>query len=120
VTVRADDAFAALDTALRAAAMTAYMRDQFPFLGIPALTAAMDEWIEPDDIWLARTALPHRPHYRAADRDFFVPKAIGWARREYSKTDVVAVRRFVSSHAHVLAPLSVREATEGLDRRGAA
>jgi 3-methyladenine DNA glycosylase AlkD len=36
--------------------------------------------------------------------------AIGWALREYSKTDADAVRSFVASHSEVLSPLSQREA----------
>jgi 3-methyladenine DNA glycosylase AlkD len=101
----------------------------------PELNAAMDEWIDAPDIWLARTALLHQLHdrdgtdadrlfryceRRASDGEFFLRKAIGWALREYSKTDPVAVRRFVASHATVLSPLSTREALKWLERRGAA
>ncbi len=101
----------------------------------PELVAVMDEWIDARDIWLARTALLHQLHRRAGtdadrlfrycerragDREFFLRKAIGWALREYSKTDPVAVRRFVAARADVLSPLSVREARRWLDRRGAA
>ena len=98
----------------------------------PTLVATMDDWIDADDIWLVRTALLHQLHSRdvtdvdrlfrycqrrAGDRDFFLRKAIGWARREYSKTDEAAVRRFVVTHADVLSPLSGREALKWLDRR---
>ena len=41
-------------------------------------------------------------------REFFVAKAIGWALREYSKTNKEWVRSFLQSHN--LQPLSVREA----------
>jgi 3-methyladenine DNA glycosylase AlkD len=98
------------------------------------LAATMDEWIESDDLWLARTAILHQLHYktatdrsrleayclaRAADKDFFIRKAIGWALREYSKTDETFVRDFVREHAGLLAPLSRREAMKWLARRGA-
>jgi 3-methyladenine DNA glycosylase AlkD len=91
----------------------------------PALGAAMDEWIEDPDLWVARTALLHQLRFgrttdarrlfayclrRAGHPDFFVRKAIGWSLREYAKTDPAAVRAFVDAHRDVLAPLSVREA----------
>jgi 3-methyladenine DNA glycosylase AlkD len=101
----------------------------------PRLVATMDDWIEDDDIWLARTALLHQLHYkgrtdaarlfrycerRAADREFFLRKAIGWALREYSKTDETGVRRFVMTHRGKLSPLSAREALKWLDRKAIA
>jgi 3-methyladenine DNA glycosylase AlkD len=101
----------------------------------PALVDAMVGWIGDDDIWLARTAILHQMHYRtstdadllfgfclrrAADREFFIRKAIGWALREYSKTDPAAVTSFVDHHRAELSPLSCREALKWLDRRAAA
>ena len=50
------------------------------------------------------------------DPDFFARKAIGWALREYSKTDEAWVRRFVAGHA--LSPLSRREALKWLAGHG--
>lgn len=41
---------------------------------------------------------------------FFIRKAIGWALREYGKTDPGAVRAFVEGERDFLSPLSVREA----------
>ena len=76
-------------------------------LADPALRKTMDRWIRSDDIWIARTAILHQLFYkeatdtsrlfdycllRAGDNEFFIRKAIGWALREYSKTDEVAVR----------------------------
>jgi 3-methyladenine DNA glycosylase AlkD len=48
----------------------------------------------------------------AGDRDFFVRKAIGWALRDFARTDPDWVRRFVA--AHELSPLSRREALKHL------
>ncbi|MFI7388162.1 DNA alkylation repair protein [Streptomyces sp. NPDC049813] len=91
----------------------------------PKLAATMDGWIADPDLWVARTALLHqlrRKHSTDTERlfayclrqaghpDFFVRKAIGWALREYAKTDADAVRAFVAAHRDVLASLSVREA----------
>ncbi|MFD3451519.1 DNA alkylation repair protein [Streptomyces sp. NPDC058691] len=95
----------------------------------PALVAAMDAWTTDDDLWIARTALLHQLTYKgdtdaerlfryclaqSGHRDFFIRKAIGWALREYARTDPDAVREFVASSADRLSPLSVREATKRL------
>lgn len=45
------------------------------------------------------------------DTDFFSRKAIGWALREYSKTDPLWVRGYVTDHSGRLSGLSGREAT---------
>jgi 3-methyladenine DNA glycosylase AlkD len=91
----------------------------------PALVATLDAWIRAGNIWLVRTALLHQLRYRKAtdsdrlfrycsarcgDPDFFVRKAIGWALREYARSDPEAVRRFVAENQGRMAPLSVREA----------
>jgi 3-methyladenine DNA glycosylase AlkD len=49
-----------------------------------------------------------------ADREFFVRKAIGWALRQYARTDPDWVRAFVRAHEGSLSPLSRREATKHL------
>ncbi len=100
----------------------------------PALRSEMDRWLVSDDLWLARSALLHQLKWkgdtdadwlfaacltRAGDTEFFLRKAIGWALREYSKTDAAAVRRFVSDHDAELSGLSKREALKWLDRRAA-
>ncbi|WP_425836548.1 DNA alkylation repair protein [Streptomyces fractus] len=95
----------------------------------PKLRADMDAWIGDEDLWVARTALLHQLRYKAAtdtDRlfayclrqsghpDFFIRKAIGWALREYAKTDPDAVRSFVAAHRAALSPLSAREALKNV------
>ena len=95
----------------------------------PSLTQEMDRWIDADDFWLARVAILHQLRYqldtdadrlfgyclrRAADEEFFVRKAIGWALREYAKSAPDAVRRFVDAHDSELSPLSKREARKHL------
>ena len=44
----------------------------------------------------------------------FINKAIGWALREYSKTNKVWVKEFVNNYQ--LSPLSVREASKYIER----
>ncbi|MGW1160010.1 DNA alkylation repair protein [Streptomyces sp. NPDC002513] len=95
----------------------------------PKLRNAMDAWIEDDRLWIARSALLHQlRHKEATDTgrlfaycvrrsghpDFFIRKAIGWALREYAKTDPDAVREFVAREGARLSPLSVREALKNL------
>ena len=103
-------------------------------LATPALRTEMDRWLASDDLWLTRSALLHQLKWRgdtdadwlfaaclarAGDTDFFLRKAIGWALREYSKTDEAAVRRFVADHDAELSGLSKREALKWLERRAA-
>ena len=98
----------------------------------PELAAAMDRLIHDRNFWLARTAILHQLSYkkdtdadrlfayctaRAGDSEFFIRKSIGWALREYSKTDATAVRRYVRDHRTELSPLSQREALKWLSSR---
>jgi 3-methyladenine DNA glycosylase AlkD len=95
----------------------------------PKARSTMQEWLTGDDLWLTRVALLHQLNYRAdtdagwlfaacaarADhRDFFIRKAIGWALRQYARTDPAAVRDFVAAHRDRLSGLSVREALKHL------
>ncbi|MGW2834727.1 DNA alkylation repair protein [Streptomyces sp. NPDC001286] len=95
----------------------------------PALTADMDAWIADDDLWIARTALLHQLRYKertdtrrlfayclrqSGHPDFFIRKAIGWALREYARTDPEAVRDFVARERGRFAPLTVREALKNI------
>ncbi|HET9519294.1 MAG TPA: DNA alkylation repair protein [Actinoplanes sp.] len=95
----------------------------------PRLRAELDDWSTDENLWLVRTAILHQLHYRTAtdtDRlfgyclrqaghpDFFVRKAIGWALRQYARTDPDAVRTYVTCHRDQLSPLSVREALKQL------
>jgi 3-methyladenine DNA glycosylase AlkD len=94
------------------------------------LTAVMDDWVRSDDIWVARTALLHQLTYRAdtdsdrlfaycrlraADSEFFIRKAIGWALRTYAAREPERVAEFLRDTPS-LSPLSIREATKGVER----
>jgi 3-methyladenine DNA glycosylase AlkD len=95
----------------------------------PPLLATMDAWLAGDSLWLTRVAILHQLHYKSATdaerlfryceaqaghKDFFIRKAIGWALREYARTDPPAVRAFVHSHRTQLSELSVREALKNI------
>jgi 3-methyladenine DNA glycosylase AlkD len=93
------------------------------------LADEMDAWSQDRDMWLVRTAILHQLHYgtatdterlfgyctrQAGHPDFFVRKAVGWALRQYARTDPDAVRTYVGRNRDRLSPLSVREATKHL------
>jgi len=95
----------------------------------PEAVAEMDEWVRSDDMWVARTAILHQLGYkertdasrlfaycdlRADESDFFYRKAIGWALRQYARTDPEAVRAYVEANRGRLSRLTVREALKHL------
>jgi 3-methyladenine DNA glycosylase AlkD len=82
-------------------------------------------WAVDEDRWLRRTAvlaqllakdrtdldlLTAAIDANLDDRDFFLRKAIGWALRQYARTDPDWVRAFVADRGDRLSPLSRREA----------
>jgi 3-methyladenine DNA glycosylase AlkD len=93
------------------------------------LWPVLDGWIDGDDMWLRRTAILAQLKHegatnsdrlfdyclrRADESEFFIRKAIGWALREYAKTDPDAVRDFLAAHRDELSGLSYREAAKHL------
>jgi len=94
------------------------------FLKYPHLTAeTTHRWLHSDNMWLQRTVIIFQLSYGkatdtgllfnairhcAASDEFFLRKAIGWALRQYSRTDPEAVRAFVESQP--MSTLSKREA----------
>jgi 3-methyladenine DNA glycosylase AlkD len=92
---------------------------------------AVAAWRLSDNFWLRRTTLLFQlPYKTQTDADllfslirenldsdeFFIQKAIGWALREYSKTNAEAVVEFIA--ATPLAPLSAREGLKWLRNQG--
>lgn len=102
-----------------------------PILRIDPIAVApvLRDWSTDYDIWRRRTSIiaqigsrsdtdlellvdclaPNLDH-----RNFFVRKAIGWALREYAKTDPDWVRRYLADNAELMSGLSRREATKHL------
>jgi len=91
----------------------------------PSLQLDMDRWIEDDNMWVARTAILHQLMWReqtdaerlfrycdlrAADTEFFIRKALGWALRQHARTDPDAVRTYVEANEDRLSGLTKREA----------
>ncbi|MEQ8236233.1 MAG: DNA alkylation repair protein [Syntrophomonadaceae bacterium] len=87
------------------------------------------QWSEGDSLWLRRSAIIFQLKYKhktdtdllgriitrnCSSQEFFIDKAIGWALREYSKTDPAWVRDFMASHD--LSRLSRREGSKYLNK----
>lgn len=85
----------------------------------------LNGWVKNDNMWLRRAAILFQLKYKtktdaellyryirenADSKEFFIQKAIGWALREYSKTNPASVKEFIEGHR--LAPLSVREGSK--------
>jgi 3-methyladenine DNA glycosylase AlkD len=88
-----------------------------------AIASITPLWNASDNIWLQRSSIMFQKAFKhqtdtqllaayilncAESKAFFVQKAIGWALREYAKTNAAWVQTFVNTHA--LPPLSKREA----------
>lgn len=95
-----------------------------------AMTSVLLEWSTDDDFWIRRAAITSQLKAKAAtdtellratiepnldDQEFFIRKAIGWALREFAKTNPAWVRDFVTEHAGQLSPLSRKEALRHLN-----
>ena len=95
-------------------------------------TEYLQRWRSADNFWLRRTTLLFQLRYKTEtdnallfalirenceSNEFFIQKAIGWALREYSKTNAAAVNSFVKDTE--LAALSKREALKWLKLKGA-
>jgi 3-methyladenine DNA glycosylase AlkD len=91
----------------------------------PETLITLDTYSRHPNFWLRRVAILHQLRFRnhtdaqrlfayclesAEEPEFFLRKAIGWALREYAKTDFPAVLVFVTEHQSQLSSLSVREA----------
>ncbi len=95
--------------------------------------AVINRWIDSDDLWIRRAAIISQIGHkqktdqkqlfrhclkRAAEKEFFIRKAIGWALRDYSYVAPEAVRDFLLANRERLSPLSFREGAKQLERAG--
>lgn len=82
------------------------------------------QWTEDKNMWLQRTAIIFQLKYKAktnvdllfdiittqaANKEFFIKKACGWALREYSKTNALAVSEFINNNRTILSNLTIKE-----------
>jgi len=88
-----------------------------------------DAWAVSDNMWLRRASIIFQLGYKQktdtkllidhieqnlGSKEFFINKAIGWALREYAKTDPAFVRNYVDRMQPQLQSLSIREALKNL------
>ena len=87
------------------------------------------EWSLDENIWLRRIAIDHqllRKEKTNAEllekilknnlgqAEFFINKAIGWALRDYSKTNPERVKNFIEENKEKMSKLSIKEASKYL------
>ena len=89
----------------------------------------LKQWIADENIWIRRSAILSQLRLKEKtdkkmlysfckkclhEESFWIRKAIGWALREYSKTDPNSVHRFIQSHQEQMSNLTKREASKYL------
>ena len=87
------------------------------------------EWARDESMWVRRLAIDHQLQRKEGtdvellssiieanlgSGEFFIDKAVGWALRDYSKTDPEWVRAFIAEHRQGMAALAIREASKYL------
>ena len=87
------------------------------------------EWSLDENIWLRRIAIDHQLLRKEKTNtellekilknnleqtEFFINKAIGWALRDYSKTNPEWVKNFIEKNKENMAKLSIKEASKYL------
>ena len=98
-------------------------------LRYPEIHAVILDWSRDDNIWLRRIAIDHQLLRKEktdtallaqildnnlGHSEFFINKAIGWALRDYSKTNPEWVRGYIESRREKMTVLSIREASKYL------
>lgn len=86
-------------------------------------------WMKSQHLWLMRAAIIHQNLYKtktnekllfrlillcADHEDFFIRKGIGWALRQYARTNPASVTSFLKRNKEHLSPLSYKEASKHL------
>ena len=87
----------------------------------------MINWSKAENIWLKRTAIEHQLGLKEetdtellkkivinnfGSNEFFINKAIGWALRDYSKTNPKFVKDFLNKYKDKMNSLSIKEASK--------
>ncbi|MCY7162986.1 DNA alkylation repair protein [Streptococcus mitis] len=95
----------------------------------PELEEIILKWSLSDNIWLRRVAIDHqllrkeKTNVQLMEKillhnlnqtEFFINKAIGWALRDYSKTNPIWVAGFIEKNKERMADLSIKEANKYL------
>lgn len=93
----------------------------------PRVKKLMLKWSNDENIWIKRSAIEHQLNLKDktdcellekiivncfGTNEFFINKAIGWALREYSKTNPKWVRDFIDKYNDKMNNLSIKEASK--------
>lgn len=93
---------------------------------------AMILWSRSDELWIKSAAIDHQLLYKEktdtqlletillnglGSNEFFINKAIGWALRQYSKTNPRWVESFIKQHHAALSSLTIKEASKYLAKK---
>ena len=96
-------------------------------LKYPKINKTLIKWSKDKNIWLRRIAIDHQLLRKEKtntellseiiennlnDTEFFINKAIGWALRDYSKTNPDWVRNFIEKNKDKMSKLSIKEASK--------
>lgn len=98
-----------------------------------SMSAILRKWAAGKDLWLRRSAILAQLHFKGdtdlallydcirpslGRKEFFLRKAIGWALRQYARTNPEVVRQYVREHqGGGLSALSVREALRRIEEQ---
>ncbi len=93
------------------------------------MAPVLRDWAAGDDIWKRRASILAQLGFKGSTDcellydcirpslgrpEFFLRKGIGWALRQYARTDAAEVLRYVRRHEKLLSPLSRREALKNV------
>ena len=96
-------------------------------LKYPKVNDIILQWSTDENIWLRRIAIDHQLLRKEktnvellekiiknnfGQTEFFINKAIGWALRDYSKTNPKWVRNFIEKNKDKMAKLSIKEGSK--------
>lgn len=96
-------------------------------LQYPELNEILIKWSLDDNIWLRRISIDHQLLRKDKTntqlleqiiknnlnhKEFFINKAIGWSLRDYSKTNPLWVKAFVTKYKDQMSTLSIKEASK--------
>ena len=101
-------------------------------VGNIASPETMINWSKDENFWIRRVSINHQLQFKdktnkglletiiknnLGQKEFFINKAIGWALREYSKTNPNWVKEFVQQNRQNMSNLSIRESLKIINKK---
>jgi 3-methyladenine DNA glycosylase AlkD len=112
-------------------AIASYILSDY-FKKFPELIITTEAWNTSNNMWLQRSSIMFQKAWKkqtniqllsqyilrhACSKEFFIQKAIGWALREYSKTNPKWVLNFIEQHKSLLSTLSYKEGIRNINQK---